>query len=47
MGSFPVEFDTTTLNGFLCFRVLHSLAFIKGQNLYPFSIFNFFLMKKA
>ena len=32
MGIFPVEFPTTTADSFESFRVLHYLAFIKGQN---------------
>ncbi len=31
MGSFPVEFPTTTADGFESFRLLHYLAFIKGE----------------
>ena len=31
MGIFPVEFPTTTADSFESFRVLHYLAFIKGQ----------------
>ena len=30
MGIFPVEFPTTTADGFESFRLLHYLAFIKG-----------------
>ena len=32
MGSFPVEFPTTTADGFESFRLLHYLAFIKGAD---------------
>ena len=30
MGIFPVEFPSTTADGFESFRLLHYLAFIKG-----------------
>lgn len=30
MGIFPVEFPTTTADGFESLRLLHYLAFIKG-----------------
>ena len=31
MGIFPVEFPSTTADGFESFRLLHYLAFIKGR----------------
>ncbi|MFT0244188.1 hypothetical protein [Bacteroides thetaiotaomicron] len=31
MGIFPVEFPSTTEDGFESFRLLHYLAFIKGR----------------
>ena len=31
MGIFPVEFPSTTADGFESFRLLHYLAFIKGE----------------
>ena len=31
MGIFPVEFPTTTADSFESFRLLHYLAFIKGE----------------
>ena len=31
MGIFPVEFPTTTADGFESFRLLHYLAVMKGE----------------